>query len=269
LGRMQASKPLVISFMGDDLLGEPNDHDGLTLFSRFMVQANVFLGRLARQVIVKSPEMSGVLGNTFSTVIPNGVNINKFTPMALEQAREKLGWEQERTILLFPGNPDNPRKGFAIASKATQLVSESLGRDVHIQPMWGVPPDEIPLYMNACDAMWMTSSIEGSPNVVKEAMACDRPIVSVHVGDTMHLLPGVSGCRLVDSRSPQDLAAAMSELLLKREPVNGRQAILQRGLDLDSVALQVVNVYERALKTSIENRKPSASETGRLVGVED
>jgi glycosyltransferase involved in cell wall biosynthesis len=247
LARMQWSKPLVISFMGDDLLGEPNDRGGLTRFSRFMTRANVILGRFARRVIVKSPEMADVLAPTQSFVIPNGVNIAAFQPMPMHDARERLGWDLDHRIILFPGDPENPRKGFALASAATSIVSEQLGESIHLQPMWGVSPEEIPLYMNASDAMWMTSSIEGSPNVVKEAMACNRHIVSVHVGDTMHMLRDVPGCRLVDERSASKLAHAMVELLQTGEPSGGRAAILERGLDLESVAQQVVDVYRLAL----------------------
>jgi len=66
------------------------------------------------------------------------------------------------------------------------------------------------IYMNACDMMLMTSLIEGSPNVVKEAMACNRPIISVPVGDVAKMIDGVAGCS-VCQRDPQEIGERLAD----------------------------------------------------------
>ena len=242
LGRLQFSKPLVISFMGDDLLGEPTESGGLTRFSRFMVQANKRLAPLAQRVIVKSAEMSRVIAPTASNVVANGVDTELFYPIDKRVARERLGWNLNQRVVLFPGNPENPRKGHALAVYSTKHAEQLLNDDIRLQPMWGVKPNEVPLYMNACDAMWMTSMIEGSPNVVKEALACNLPIAAVPVGDTVELLTGVQGCE-VRPRDPKQLGEAMAKLLSSGVACEGRSTLERHRLDLASVAEKVESVY--------------------------
>ena len=260
LARMQCFKPLVISFMGDDLLGEPNDKGGFSRFSRMMVVANKFLARLARQVIVKSPEMAGIISPTVSHVVPNGVDTTLFRPVDISVARERLGWKQDQVVILFPGNPDNPRKGYTLAVESTRVAESLLGQDIRIQPMWGVKPGDVPLLMNACNAVWMTSSIEGSPNVVKEAMSCDRPIVAVPVGDVEDLLDGVAGCH-VGPRDPEKLGDLMASVLKFHDKSAGREALEQMNLDLGSVAFRVENIYRSVLGRPASARPETSNTT--------
>ena len=152
-------------------------------------------------------------------------------------------------LILFPGNPENPRKGHSLAKGAVTSASERLGEPMELVPLWNVEPDDVAHYMNACDAMLMTSLIEGSPNVVKEAMACDLPVIGVTVGDVPELLAGVDGC----SHCPRD-AAVMGEhlasLLSDRPTCKGREGLLHRGLDLANVARRVASIYHLAIEQS-------------------
>ncbi len=100
--------------------------------------------------------------------------------------------------------------------------------------------------MNGCDAMLMTSLIEGSPNVVKEAMACNLPVVGVPVGDVPELLQDVPGYA-VCPRDAQALAEALAALLLTKPEVKGRLALVRKGLDVATVAQKVINIYELVL----------------------
>jgi glycosyltransferase involved in cell wall biosynthesis len=255
IARMQWRVPVVISFMGDDLLGTPQANGDLEWFSRVMVQANKRLAKWVTQVIVKSQEMAEVIAPVPCHVIPNGIDTRLFRPLPQAEALQKLGWDDQKTYLLFPGNPDNPRKGFALASEATQVAEQQLGRPIELVPLWRVDPDLVPFYMNACHAMWMTSRIEGSPNVVKEAMACDLPVVAVPVGDVEQLCTGVSGYA-VCPRQPEALGTRMASLLQNRPAVHGRQNIEARGLSLEKVAQRIAYVYRLALR-----QPPGSSET--------
>src|SRR5918999_266903 len=106
-----------------------------------------------------------------------------------------------------------------------------------------IEPDRVPMIMNACDAMVLTSLAEGSPNVVKEAMACNLPVVSVPVGDVELLLEGVLRCR-VAPREPEALGATLAAVLDEAAPSDGRQALVHKGLDACAVAGRIVAVYE-------------------------
>ncbi|HEY6563137.1 MAG TPA: glycosyltransferase, partial [Pirellulaceae bacterium] len=166
LARCQIRAPIVLSFMGDDLLGTPDDRGGLQWFSRVMARANRWLAGRVDAVIVKSAEMADVVAPVPAFVIPNGVDIDEFRPMSSVDAARELGWDPDAQHLLFPGNPENPRKGYELARAATQAAESALGRPLRLVPLWGVDPGRVPLHMNACAAMWMTSLVEGSPNVV-------------------------------------------------------------------------------------------------------
>ena len=99
--------------------------------------------------------------------------------------------------------------------------------------------------MYSCDALLMTSRTEGSPQVVKEAMACGCPIVSVDVGDVAERTEGVSGCFVVKSREPRDIAEALEKALTFEGNTNGREQTLEHGLTNEQVALKIVDIYNR------------------------
>jgi glycosyltransferase involved in cell wall biosynthesis len=247
LAQVAWRRPLVISFMGDDLLGTPiNERGDLERLSRVMVQANRRLAHRADAVIVKSREMAQVLAPTVATVIPNGVDLDIFRPLDRREAREVLDLPQDRKLVLFPGNPANPRKGYSLARAAVDLAAKQLGATVELVPLWGVAPDDVPRMMNACEVMLMTSLIEGSPNVVKEGMACNLPVVGVPVGDVHELLEDVSGC-VPCQRNADEIAHHLVRLLTTTISCAGREAIVARQLDLPGVARRVRAIYDNVL----------------------
>jgi glycosyltransferase involved in cell wall biosynthesis len=241
------AKPIVVSFMGDDLLGTPDSEGRLTLASRLAAAVNRWVARRVDAVIVKSEEMAREVGDVDAYVIPNGVDLEAFTPMSRHEARRRLGWSVDRTYVLFPGNPDTPRKGHPLARSAVATAARLLEQEVDLVALWNVAPEQVPLYMNACDAMLMTSFVEGSPNVVKEAMACNLPVVSVPVGDVPQLIGGVSGYAVLP-RDAGEIGASLASLLRERPRVDGRQTVLANGLGLDSVARRICDVYEAVLR---------------------
>jgi glycosyltransferase involved in cell wall biosynthesis len=147
---------------------------------------------------------------------------------------------------LFPGNPASKRKGFALAQRAIRAAQALFGQRLELVALWGIAPQHVPRTMNACDAMLMTSWLEGSPNVVKEALACNLPVVSVPVGDVADLLRGLEGyavCR----RDPTAIGQALVHILARARRGDGRSALRRRRLDLDSVALRIIGLYDQIL----------------------
>ena len=249
LARCQFSKPLVVSFMGDDLLGTPNANGEVSLLSKAVVQIDRWLAKAVDAIIVKSAEMARVIEPLEARVIPNGIDLAKFKPMSRSKACKHLGWSEDKCYVLFPGDPENPRKGFKLAKTAVARASELMQQSLQLIPLKGVTPDLVPLYMNACQAMVMTSFIEGSPNVVKEAMACNLPVVSVHVGDTPELLDGIPGYTLCE-RDVDEFSQALVQTLESNESAQGRAALCAKGLDLESVARRLIDVYDNVLLRS-------------------
>jgi glycosyltransferase involved in cell wall biosynthesis len=249
LARSQLHKPLVVSFMGSDLLGTPNKYGSVTYGSRVVAFCDRWLAGKVDAVIVKSAEMARIIAPIKSHIIPNGVDTESFRPIERREARILLGLSAKKRYILFPGRPEVPTKAFplfqTVVARASQCTPEAL------EPILlsGVPPDKVPIYMNACDVVLLTSWWEGSPNVVKEAMACDVPVVSVPVGDVSELLDGVDQCE-VCPRDTEVLAEAVVRRLRGAGRSNGRDALRRQGLDLKTVATKIMRVYEDVLGTA-------------------
>ena len=242
--RLMRSRPrLVMSFMGDDLLGTPKADGTLEWPSTVQARINKSFANRFDKVIVKSQEMAELIKPCESTVVANGVNMEVFRPVVRTEARKRLDFPLDRKVVLFPGNPDNPRKGHALATAAIAVAEKLLGESIQLVPLWDIDPDDVATYMNACDVMLMMSFIEGSPNVVKEALACDIPVIGVQVGDVPEMLDGIEGCK-VCQRDADEIGQSVAEYLKAPTACNGREILMQRGLDLASVADRVLAIYE-------------------------
>ncbi len=253
LARTQFRKPVIVSFMGDDLLGTPDIAGRANLFSKVIVRLDRWFAHTTDAVIVKSAEMAKIVAPVKAHIIPNGVDLEAFQPMPLVEARTKLELDRHKQYILFPGRPTEPRKGFALAQAVTEKAAALVGQPLELLPLWGVAPDRVPLYMNACNAMLLTSFWEGSPNVVKEAMACNTPVVSVAVGDVPELLADVAGC-VVCPRDVDVLATALVKVLDTATRTDGRSALERKGLDLRSTAQKIKAVYLDVLNRSTHVR---------------
>lgn len=242
---LRLGQPKVISFVGGDLLGHP-DEQGVTRKSR--IEATVFrrLAHFADATITKSDEMERTLPRrlrTRNSVIPNGVDLDFFRPRDRIAARTTLGWSQDDQVALFLGDPDDPRKNVALARQALTLLTER-GRRVRLHVAWGALPQDVPTLMAASDALILSSLSEGSPNVVKEAMACALPVVATPVGDVPERLRGVEGCFVVDAQPTAFAGALECALRLTGAPA-ARDAVLDLGLD--AVAERVERVYSTVI----------------------
>lgn len=239
--------PLIVSFCGDDLLGTPSGRGSLTPFSRLVVSSSRLAGRIAARVIVKSQGMKAALPPETArraTVIPNGVDFSTFRPMHRADCRQQLGLEPDRRYILFPSTPYERRKRIDLAEAATAIVRQRIP-DAELLVVYHEPQERIPVYMNACDVLLMTSDWEGSSNVVKEAMACNLPVVSVDAGDAWEIIGGTAGCFRV-ARRPDLIAEGLELVLADVMRTNGREAIAH--LELGQVANSIVGVYELALE---------------------
>jgi len=179
---------------------------------------------------------------TRTVVIPDGVDVDLFRPGSQETARLALGWDPDRPIVLFNLGDDARKKGFDLAKAAVE-VAQSLVPGTEMRIVQHVEPSLMPLYYRAADVLLCTSLNEGSPNVVKEALACNLPVVSVPVGDVEERLVGVHVSVLVP-RNPEEIGEALATILRTRQRSNGRDHVAE--LSLQEVAKRVVAVYRAA-----------------------
>lgn len=183
------------------------------------------------------PQIIGYQGSY--EVIPAGVNTNLFRPMDQLACRKALGLLEQEAIIFFPAST-TPNKGF-------DLFQQSLAHlkpNVHVVTGGSIPHAQMPLYMNAADVIVQTSRFEASPMVVKEAMACNRPMVSTDVGDVQELFGDTAGYFLC-AYDPKDIAEKIEQALQFGRLTQGRERILKLGLSLEQTAQKYLALYER------------------------
>jgi len=240
--------PVVTSFLGSDTYGFPRQDGVYPLFSRiFHKTLSRFVVLHSIESIVKSSEMNSILGLNLH-VVPNGVDCAKFRPLPRydrDNLRRELGLETETKYILFVADPEILRKRYSLASDSVHIAAHKLNLSIKLLILNNKPHDEIILYMQVCDMLVMTSSKEGSPNVVKEALATNMAVVSVEVGDVKEWMRGVSGCRVTTDDRPETIGAAIVELLLSSEEREGRKAV--ESITIEAVAARIISIYKQAL----------------------
>jgi glycosyltransferase involved in cell wall biosynthesis len=235
---------VVVSYCGDDLLGTPRADGSLILSSRVRRFVLRHLSRLMSGTVTKSAEMEATLPRTTrarNIVVPNGVDRTLFRPRLRDEARHKLGWRNAQRIVLFAANPAVDRKRYWLAESACREAQREIGA-LQLVAAHGTPPDEMPLRMAAADCLLLTSSIEGSPNVVKEAVACGLPVVATDVGDVRFVLDQVKPS-WVCAPNPAELAAALVECLAEPRRSDGWER--SAWLGQDQIGLRLFAFYRK------------------------
>jgi glycosyltransferase involved in cell wall biosynthesis len=242
--------PLVVTYRGGDVHGVPDGKGGQRLSGHLLQAICRYVARRADAVILVSDHMRSLLGRhqTPVHILPSGIDFSLFRPIPREEARRHLGLPVDgRRLILFAGDPASTRKRHGLARAAVDVLAQTIPAELVVT--WGVSHTEMPYWMNACDAMVFTSNQEGSPNVVKEALACNLPVVSVAVGDVASRLAGVANCEVVADDAPTTIASALERVLRRGEPSTGRHAV--RDLDENVITRGVIGVYQAVLRRSV------------------
>jgi len=252
--RSVRDRPVLVSFCGSDLLGEHLSGHLRKFISQYGVRASHRAARRATRVIVKSKNLKDALPLDLEQskvrIIPNGIDLERFKPLDRDECRKRLAWDPNTFHVLFPANSGDPVKRPELA-KAAVVCLRSMGVRAEIHHLCGVPNSEVPLWLNASNVLLLTSRHEGSPNIVKEALACDLPIVSVDVGDVRERIDGISGC-YISSPDPSELAAKLFLVRNGTGRVPGRTTIQE--LSLERTAMRLSALYQEAIQSSTFKR---------------
>lgn len=241
VARMQRRRPLVVSFHGSDMLGDPRADGTIPWPRRVEAASSRLLARCIDAAIVQSDQMARhVPSGTPVHVIPHEVDLRLFRPVDRDEARARLGLARDRRYLLFPADPRIGLKGFPIAEATAQELRRADPR-VELLVVWREPQERFALHLCAADVMLFPSLQEGSPNVVKQAMACSLPFVATDVGDVRARAGGARGCVLAERTVPA-FTEATRELLERGERSAGRERV--GDLDSPVIARRVLDVYE-------------------------
>jgi glycosyltransferase involved in cell wall biosynthesis len=212
--RVLRDRKCVVSFCGSDLLGERLSGWTRRFVSGIGVWASHRAARRADGIVVKSRNLLDALPAGIPAarvrILPNGVDLERFRPLDRAGCRARLGWSAAGFHVLFPANTGDRRKRPWIAHEAIERL-RATGVPAELHELRGVPHASVPDWINACDAVILTSLAEGSPNIVKEALACDVAVVSVDVGDVAERIEGIGGC-FISPPDPAALAARLGEV---------------------------------------------------------
>lgn len=226
---LQRQIPVVTTYHGSDI----NDKKALP-FSRMAMRLSAWNIFVSRRIM----EMANPKKN-FS-LLPCGIDLYELQQMDKSEARQRMNLESNKHYILFAGAFDNEVKNAPLARKT---VEELCNPNVTLLELKGYSRDEVTVLMCAVDAFLMTSFTEGSPQVIKEALACGCPIVSVDVGDVKERIEGVDGCYVAETRHATELADLLQNAMGFVGKTRGRERIVSDELDNRLVAQQLMKIF--------------------------
>lgn len=235
LANLQRRVPVVATYHGSDI-----NEKNVLRFSKMAMRLsawNVFVSR--KTLEIAKPEKK-------YTLLPCGIDLSDLQLTDKTEARQKMKLQADRKYILFAGAFDVEVKNAPLAKKAVALLQES---QTELLELKGYTREEVTLLMCAADAFLLTSLTEGSPQVIKEALACGCPIVSVDVGDVKERVEGIEGCYVANTREPEELADLLRKALSFEGRTKGHDRIVADGLDNQQVAKQLIEIYERVLRS--------------------
>jgi len=244
LANLQRRVPVVTTYHGSDI-----NVPAVRRFSKiamrlsahniFVSQRNVTLALSPNSLITSSLKKR-------YTLLPCGVNLTDDQLLSRSEARKTLGIDDDAKVVLFAGAFANAVKDAPLAQEAVSFASNlsPLASNLTLQELRGFSRAEVNCWMCAANCLLLTSKTEGSPQVIKEAMACGCPIVSVDVGDVAERVSGVEGCYVVRTREPRDIAEALQKAIAFEGKTNGRKRIMEMGLSNEQVAERLIAIYQ-------------------------
>jgi glycosyltransferase involved in cell wall biosynthesis len=233
----------VVTFRGSDLNPASNK-------SHFRNSLGLLLSQLAAlhadSVLCVSSQLKARLWwkKRKAEILPSAVDLEMFAPMPRIPTRQSLGWDLNKRYVLFNGGRSPTSKGLPIVERAIHLAETRTGPIELVLLNGSTPTHQMPLYYNSADCLIFASLFEGSPNVVKEAMACNLPVVSTEVGDVRERLQGVYPSAVTPC-DPRCLADALGYVLLIGGRSNGRERIAS--LSLESATERLIQIYTSIL----------------------
>ena len=232
---MAGAKPLIVSLMGSDVQSN----------WIYLSVIKIFIRKKWQATIVKSKEMHDILSISGVNVVPNGVDFSRFYPIDPKNALKKLNWDSKKKYILFAADPSRYEKNFELASKAIKSLNL---KNTVLKYLDNVSNDDMFLFYNASDVVLLTSLWEGSPNVIKEAMACNSKIVCTNVGDVQNVIGSTDGC-FITTFEPENVSENIKNALAFKGFTNGRNNVSH--LESKKIAKILFGLY----RSIIQNKK--------------
>lgn len=247
------TRPLVITYRGSDL-------NPCQAVSPVQSAGGRFLSQMAALRSSRIVCVSGELQRRLwwradrSVILPSGVDTRIFHPRDMRDSRRALAWSESERIVVFNAGKNAVGKRLDLAQAAV-VVARSIVGPVRLFVLDGCEdPENIPMILCAADCLVITSDWEGSPNIVKEALACNLPVVSVDVGDVKERWGGTGSVEIV-ARSPQAIGEALAGVLKERRRSGGAQLV--DAISQERVAERLAQLYQEVLSDARATRVES------------
>jgi glycosyltransferase involved in cell wall biosynthesis len=241
LANLQRKIPVITTFHGSDI----NDPKVLR-WSKWALWLS------AHSIFVSQKTIDIANGRKRYSLLPCGIDTNIFYPVGKMEARQELGWDAKATYILFAGSQDNAIKNYSLAKKAVDLIEGT-----KLIELKDYNRNEVNLALNAADVALMTSFSEGSPQFIKEAMACNCPIVSTDVGDVKELIKDTNGCYITTLQVNSVVEQLQKSLNFAATEgrINGRSRLETTGLTDKQIAARLIEIYKHCVRHESKNQK--------------
>jgi len=177
------ARPLLVTFHGTDVR-----HGIVGPLSRRLAWRVDLVAAVSRALFEAENGRPGLPAVPGSAVLPCGPQLDRFEPSSRTRARAELGLDPDVPFLFFPANPNRPEKRH---DRAAELAAAC---DAELLSGGSIDPEQMPLWLNAANAVLVTSDYEGFGMAAVEALACNVPVLSTPVGIAPYALSGVRGC---------------------------------------------------------------------------
>jgi len=233
---LQRMVPVITTYHGTDINLTPERY--FSQFSVWLSKTNIFVSKeqIKRIHFVRNFHL-----------IPCGVDTSIFKPLPKKSARDKFGFEIGKKYILFSSSFDRKVKNYQLAAKVVEKLSKK--NNVELIELKNYNRFEVSLLMNAVDVALLTSYTEGSPQFIKEAMACNCPIVTTDVGDVKYL-KGKSKLNgfYITSFDKDEIAVYVEKAFSIHTPIYLHKRILELELDNKLVAKKIYSLYKKVIK---------------------
>jgi glycosyltransferase involved in cell wall biosynthesis len=237
VARRAGARPLVVSFHGTDVR-----HWLVGPMSRRLAWRADLVAGVSRALFESEDGRPGLPHVPGSAVLPCGPDLRRFNPQSKNEARRLLGLDPNGPYLFFPANPDRPEKRH---DRAAELAAAC---EAQLLTGGSIDPDQMPLWVNAANAVLVTSDYEGFGMTAIEALACNVPVLSTPVGIAPYALKGIDPTLC----APFDLdawAATAKPLLAEPDPrVKG--AARAASLSAARMAQRTIVAYRAILEST-------------------
>ena len=230
---LQRRVPVITTFHGSDI--NNRNLRILSLFVEILSRKTIYVSHRLKELALYSSK-------NHAYIIPCGIDLNLFKPVDSSLAREEMGLDPHKIHILFSSSFGNAVKNYSLLRHALETMNNC---EIVVHELKNFTREQVVFLMNAADLCVMTSFSEGSPQFIKEAMACNCPIIATDVGDIHEVIGDTNGC-YITSFDPVDLASKIKLALNFNKRTNGRDKI--KNFDNGIIAEKIFKIYKSSLQ---------------------